>query len=196
VNTETGELTAMPDAPYLSPPSDGTSGPSPKEVDISSDGQFAFANHGGTAHIKGFSIDSKTGALTPIENSYFNIGDQGDSGAMTVMGDILFVTRKYGSTEHGPAGVFSLTINNDGTLKPNGDVHPTDGSLPWEVAAWPGVVSPCPADISKNQAVDVDDLLAVINAWNAKGENPADITNNGIVDVDDLLAVINAWGPC
>jgi hypothetical protein len=55
--------------------------------------------------------------------------------------------------------------------------------------------SACPADITGNGAVDVDDLLFVINSWGG-GAGPADITGNGAVDVDDLLAVINAWGSC
>lgn len=60
---------------------------------------------------------------------------------------------------------------------------------------------PCPADIAPsggNGAVDVDDLLAVINAWGQAG-GPADIAppgGDGMVNVDDLLAVINSWGPC
>lgn len=57
----------------------------------------------------------------------------------------------------------------------------------------------CPADIAPENEpdglVNVDDMLAVINAW-----GPClcseDVNGNGIVDVDDLLAVINAWGPC
>jgi hypothetical protein len=55
---------------------------------------------------------------------------------------------------------------------------------------------PCPADVTGNEVVDIDDLLAVINAWGSAGSTPADITGNGVVNVDDLLAVINAWGPC
>jgi hypothetical protein len=57
----------------------------------------------------------------------------------------------------------------------------------------------CTADITPKGGdgeVNVDDLLLVINNWNATGDNPADVTGNGIVDVDDLLAVINAWGSC
>lgn len=53
----------------------------------------------------------------------------------------------------------------------------------------------CPADITGNNAVDIDDLLAVINEWGNAG-GPADINQSGAVDIDDLLAVINAWGPC
>jgi hypothetical protein len=67
--------------------------------------------------------------------------------------------------------------------------------------------APCPADIAPpggDGQVNVDDLLAVINAW---GPCPdpcppscsADIApprGNCVVNVDDLLVVINAWGPC
>jgi hypothetical protein len=59
----------------------------------------------------------------------------------------------------------------------------------------------CMGDIvpsAGNRVVDVDDLLAIINNWGARG-GPADIAPNcgdGAVDVDDLLAVINSWGPC
>ena len=65
------------------------------------------------------------------------------------------------------------------------------------------VPASCPADIAGgNNIVNVDDLLAVINAWGpcADPNNcPADIAppgGNDIVNVDDLLGVINAWGPC
>jgi hypothetical protein len=62
----------------------------------------------------------------------------------------------------------------------------------------------CIADINGSNNVDVDDLLAVINAWGpcpAPPEAcPANITDSGPgsddVNVDDLLAVINAWGAC
>lgn len=57
--------------------------------------------------------------------------------------------------------------------------------------------------------VDVDDLIAVVNAWgncpgapafcfadvkSASGEGQCN--GNGVVDVDDLLVVINNWGAC
>jgi V8-like Glu-specific endopeptidase len=59
------------------------------------------------------------------------------------------------------------------------------------------VPEPCAGDIAgNNSAVDIDDLLMVINNWGAVTPNPADIDDDGDVDVDDLLAVINAWGPC
>lgn len=63
------------------------------------------------------------------------------------------------------------------------------------------LVPPCPADINGNGAVNVDDLLALINAWGPcpSGNCPADIAppgGNGIVNVDDLIKIINSWGAC
>lgn len=67
-----------------------------------------------------------------------------------------------------------------------------------------GIGSTCVGDIIDNGEVDVDDLLAVINAWGPcpnPNKCPADIAppggcGNGVVNVDDLLTIINAWGPC
>jgi hypothetical protein len=56
--------------------------------------------------------------------------------------------------------------------------------------------TPCAGDLNGNANVDVDDLLAVINAWGAGVGSIADINGSGLVDVDDLLVVINTWGPC
>lgn len=61
----------------------------------------------------------------------------------------------------------------------------------------------CIADITGNNVVNVDDLLAVINGWgrcNFGKPCPADIApppeGDMFVDVNDLLAVINGWGVC
>jgi enediyne biosynthesis protein E4 len=55
--------------------------------------------------------------------------------------------------------------------------------------------APIPADINANGSVNVDDLLAVINAWGpCPGVCAADTNASGAVDVDDLLEVINNWG--
>lgn len=56
------------------------------------------------------------------------------------------------------------------------------------------VTAICGADINNDGTVNVDDLLAVVNAWGDSGA--ADVTLNGVVNVDDLLMVINDWGRC
>lgn len=103
-----------------------------------------------------------------------------------------------------------LIHGNEAVLKSSKKFASREFSDP---AKWPSLVVqftpplPCPADIAPtggNSAVNVDDLLAVINSWGpcpAPPANcPADIApslgGNGMVNVDDLLTVINSWGPC
>ena len=68
--------------------------------------------------------------------------------------------------------------------------------------ACPNVTCPhtCPSDINHNGVVNLDDLLAVINAWGSCPTSPnpcpSDVNLDHHVNIDDLLAVINAWGAC
>jgi hypothetical protein len=50
-----------------------------------------------------------------------------------------------------------------------------------------------PADINRDGAVDVLDLVAVVTAWGDCPGCPADTNQDGAVDVLDLIAVITAW---
>ena len=58
----------------------------------------------------------------------------------------------------------------------------------------------CAGDLNHDQMVNVQDMLAVINAWGACPQCPPscipDITGDCLINVQDLLAVINAWGAC
>lgn len=54
-------------------------------------------------------------------------------------------------------------------------------------------------DVNGNCIVNIDDLLAVINAWGVCPNCmlivcPADVDGNCVVNIDDLLLVINNWG--
>lgn len=55
--------------------------------------------------------------------------------------------------------------------------------------------TPCDADVSGDNVVDVVDLLLIINVWGTSDPD-ADINGDGIVDVVDLLEVVGNWGPC
>lgn len=58
---------------------------------------------------------------------------------------------------------------------------------------------PCLADIDGDAAVEIDDLLAIINAWGPciPGQQcNADLDLTGQVSISDLLTVLNNWGPC
>jgi hypothetical protein len=100
----------------------------------------------------------------------------------------------FGSLKPGEPSLGRVEI--DGYQGPDGELVELDFGV--------GFVDLCPADIVDSNSVDVDDLLAVINAWGPcpapPNECPANIATAGkgpeAVDVNDLLAVINAWGAC
>ena len=53
----------------------------------------------------------------------------------------------------------------------------------------------CIADITGDNMVNVEDLLAIIGYWGSSGPL-GDVNSDGIVDVSDLLIVVANWGPC
>ena len=70
-----------------------------------------------------------------------------------------------------------------------------DGSLGVSVIPCPGDITP----VGGNGTVNIDDLVAVLNAFGPCLGCAADITppgGNGVVNIDDLVAVLNAFGAC
>jgi len=77
-----------------------------------------------------------------------------------------------------------------------------------DLGAYEFTATPCPADVRPfstpaaqigNGVVNVDDLLAVINAFAMRGDLVEDVApgcGNGVINIDDLLEVINAFGAC
>ncbi len=67
-----------------------------------------------------------------------------------------------------------------------------DGSL--------GVVA-CPADLTGDDVVNIDDIFAVLGLW---GDCPdpcppyclGDLTEDCTVNIDDIFAILGMWGPC
>lgn len=51
---------------------------------------------------------------------------------------------------------------------------------------------PAIGDTNCDQAVNIDDLLAVVGTWFAFG-GPTDLNNDNIVDLSDLLIVVDHW---
>jgi hypothetical protein len=100
---------------------------------------------------------------------------------------------RYFVEEGGPLAFRSDIVGIDTVTLGTGTMNPCQQPL-----------HPCPADISVNGGVDVDDLIAVILGWGQNNPNgprpPADCAPlpNGDcrVDVDDLIQVILSWGVC
>ena len=56
--------------------------------------------------------------------------------------------------------------------------------------------TPCPADVTNDAKVSVDDLVAVLLQWGVAGNAAADVDDDEQVNVTDLVTVITAWGDC
>jgi len=116
-----------------------------------------------------------------------------DGGGGTSAGGSYSLSGTIGQHDAGvtlSGGAFTLA----GGFWAGGGNQPIDTCLP--------DIMPLP---SGNLLVNVDDLLAIINAWGVcpnPANCPADIAptgppvGNDVVNVDDLLAVINGWGMC
>jgi hypothetical protein len=64
-----------------------------------------------------------------------------------------------------------------------------------DVFSWSGP-GDCPGDLNGDGAVDVLDLLVLLDAWGPCSGCAADLNGDGDVDVLDLLLLLDAWGPC
>jgi hypothetical protein len=145
--------------------------------------------------------------------------DEGQCGPPSVWGVIL-VGGDF-SIRHGQASpcpdwaTFQVPLSACGWTNINGD-EVTDGEFAQVLAsltalliegdwglndtAWLDNVimmglSECPADVTGDGTVDVQDLVAVILAWGT-ADATADVNGSCLVDVSDLVEVILDWGPC
>ncbi len=105
----------------------------------------------------------------------------------------------WSSVFDGPGGqadfISAVTAGDDGTVAVTGTAR-HEGTFQNIVTRAFGFSTPCPADVTDDDTVDVLDLLEVLTAWGECYGCPADITGDGEVDVLDLIEVLAAWGPC
>jgi 6-phosphogluconolactonase (cycloisomerase 2 family) len=129
-----GSLDAHPSFSFTSP------GESPKDIAFSGDDRILIAGHGTDATVQTFLIDPVTGSLTH-SGFFFDVGSQGNLGDVQTLGNLLFVTHE--STDPtGPPGIYSFTINPDGSLTQNGPILDTLGARPEYIATWQGIPEP------------------------------------------------------
>jgi len=107
-----------------------------------------------------------------------------------------------------PLGIRLINLNMVDPLFPNSDIEVDFDDV--RLTADPAS-APCPWDCTPvngdgtvgNGFVNIDDLLATINAFGVEGgscdstpDNGDGTFGNGLVNIDDLLGVINAFGTC
>jgi hypothetical protein len=57
------------------------------------------------------------------------------------------------------------------------------------------VEDPCPADVTGDNDVNVEDIIRLFLMWDTDDAD-ADVDGNGIVGVSDVLLLVSSWGPC
>ena len=116
----------------------------------------------GNERILGAALDATGASAWPAMPTTISSAAGTKTDMTSCPGDQMLVTC-WVDDRDGANALYAQNVNESGTL---------------------GSDAPCPGDINDDHHVGVDDLLAVIAAW----QNP--------YTVDDLLIVIGAWGPC
>lgn len=102
----------------------------------------------------------------------------------------------HGPDAPGATGVFSWTVEDDGSLSPLAPVYET---LPFTQHTLLAFHFPSPkvGDLTGSGSVGVADLLLLLDAWGACGDCnacPADLTGDCTINVMDLLLLLDHWG--
>jgi 6-phosphogluconolactonase (cycloisomerase 2 family) len=190
-----GTLSPMSGSPYVSP------GASPSNVFTDDSGKFAFAGHGTDATVRTFEIDGVSGALIST-GFFFDVGLQGTLGDVAARVGLMFVTDNSTAID-GIQGVYSFTVNSDGSLTQNGPINVTQGIAPRSIATW---IPRLKGDMNCNGIVSLVDLplfvQALVDPDAYTQENPgcdlllADMNDSGTVDGDDVQPYVGVlFGP-
>ena len=119
-----------------------------------------------------------------------------EHGSVSVLmnhGDGTFAEPLAFDAGEGPCSVAIADLDGDGDLELA--VADEDGD---NITILPNQMKsplPCPADLTGDGMVDMDDIYIVLGYWGYSGV-PADINQDGVVDLDDLFEVLDMWGPC
>jgi plastocyanin len=87
----------------------------------------------------------------------------------------------------GPPHEFVHIFENPGTFRYHCDLHFMFGMIS-EVT----VEEACAADFNGDGTVNTQDVLAFLNAWNARDPR-SDFNGDGNINTQDVLAFLNAW---
>jgi hypothetical protein len=133
-----------------------------------------------------------------------------DAGACCIVGDCFYMNGAdctlFGGTFF-TVGTSCGDIDCDdpiGACCNGSDCYPgTPNSCTVSGGEWQGegvlcadIVCGCPGDVTGDDVVTADDVLAIIGHWGETGHGPFDLNGDGEVAVEDLLIVIAWFGQC
>jgi hypothetical protein len=187
-----GTLTLMPASPFVSP------GVSPSNVFADELGKFLLVGHGTDATVRSFEINPLNGNLTSTGFS-FDVGFQGTLGDVASRVGLMFVTDNSTAID-GLMGVYSFTLEDDGSFTQNGPIVSTQGIAPRSMAIW---IPRLKGDMDCNGLVSLPDIPLFIQALvDPAGYltaqpgcdlSQADMNKSGTVDGDDIQLYINVF---
>lgn len=209
IDPVTGVLTEIPGMPFSTPDS------SPKQCVGSPDGNFLYVGHGSASTVRAFSIDQATGSLASLPY-VFDVGIQGALGDIAVLRlptrDLLLFTDKDYSTipsNNNFKGLFSYTINTDGSFTQNAPLLETQGVSPNDISVWAGAGGLACDTIDFNgdgllpDVLDIQDFLSVFAGGVCDGQLPTDppcstdidFNNDGLFpDTLDISSLVSVFG--
>ena len=178
---------------------DGTCASFAGDVDVSMSQCIFIDNSSSGVSIGGFSTASFSECL--FENNH---ATWGPGGILVTQTDTIIDSCQFrangpvsgsgsGAIYHYPG---TLMIVGSLFCENSGDAGDIDG--PWDDGGGNDFTvecaSHCAGDLDGNGEVGVDDILAVLAAYQQNADGDCD--GDGDTDVDDLLLLISAWGPC
>jgi plastocyanin len=178
---------------------DGTCASFSGDVDVSMSQCIFIDNSSSGVSIGGFSTASFSECL--FENNH---ATWGPGGILMTQTDTIIDSCEFrangpvsgsgsGAIYHYPG---TLEIVDTLFCENSGDAGDIDG--PWNDGGGNEFNVECPSDcigdLDGNGGVGVDDILALLAAYQQNADGDCD--GDGDTDVDDLLLLISAWGPC
>lgn len=190
--------------------------PQPSNNDCSNsiflgDGQFEISNLGATG--EGMPESDGCAAQSAQADVWYSYL-AGCSGTLTVDvcdADFEAVVSIYGGTcptageeviscssaACGAGGAISIPVSQGDFFRIRiGSADQAQGEATLSITCAPAPIDQCSGDLNDDGAVDVFDMLALLDAWGSCGKCPEDLTGSGVVDVFDLLELLEQWGSC
>ncbi len=209
-----------PDATQLFPAPDPDDTPG-EVMDINFDGSIVvgFANISDTGNKPfrwteemGFEIlpvpSGTTGlALSVSDDGRVMAGRYGPMQACIWLDGVPYNLRQY-LINNGVTGLENTNIWNafgvsaDGTVI-TGTCYPdiTSDLIPTAFRVTMPKLPSCPADLTGDSQVNIDDIFAVLGLWGECPDPcppycPGDLSEDCTVNIDDIFAILGLWGPC